>query len=80
MTWVKNLVQIFVSRSLIISILQTHNSAGKNAAVSCITLVHFTKTKRNINIISNYKNVFPVHMAHTRNLNPGGADFTTVFN
>jgi len=74
------LVQIFVSRSLIISILQTHNSAGKNAAVSCITLVHFTKTKRNINIISNYKNVFPVHMAHTRNLNPGGADFTTVFN
>jgi hypothetical protein len=76
----EELVQISVSRSLIIFKLQAQNSAGKNAAVSCITPVHFTKTKRNINTISNYKNVFPVHVAHTRNLNPDGADFTTVFN
>jgi hypothetical protein len=76
----EELVQISVSRSLIIFILQAPSSAGKNAAVSYITLVHFRKTKRNINTISNYKNVFPVHMAHTRNLNPGGTDFTTVFN
>jgi len=76
----EELAQIAISRSLIISILHAHNSAGRNVAVSCITLVHFTETKRTTYSIGNYKNVFPVHTVHTRNLNPGGDDFTTVFN